>query len=120
MFVVVVAVDSRWLTSALTDRVIALRPSSAIPKQATPQDYLKKIFQLLFWVQPLPTEGRARLVHGLLSDSIRIADGSAPPRRPGRPLDGLQVGPRERELADSMLARYGAEVRLDTSPLVLA
>ena len=70
MFVVVVAVDSRWLTSALTDRLVALRPSQATPGQPTPKDYLEKIFQLPFWVQPLPPAGRQQLLHGLLTNSV--------------------------------------------------
>lgn len=119
MFVVVVAVDSRWLTSALTDRLVALRsPSPADSGQPTPKDYLEKIFQLPFWVQPLPPAGREQLLHGLLIDSVRDPGGGAGPDDEPR-YDGLRVGDPEADVIEAMLVRHGAEVRLDTSPLVL-
>jgi hypothetical protein len=119
MFVVVVAVDSRWLTSALTDRLVALRSSQATPGQPTPKDYLEKIFQLPFWVQPLPPAGRRQLLHGLLTDSVREhGDGTGPDGR-AHQADGLHLGDPEEELIKTMLLRHGTEVRLDTSPLTL-
>ncbi len=132
MFVVVVAVDSRWLTSALTDRLVALRSepvdqdseergrrgSRASSGRATPKDYLEKIFQLPFWVQPVPTPGRKQLVHGLLADSVRHSDGDDSDQHSER--DGwLELTEREREAVEAMLTRHGADVRLDTSPLTL-
>jgi hypothetical protein len=119
MFVVVVAVDSRWLTSALTDRLVALRPSPADIGQPTPKDYLEKIFQLPFWVQPVPPDGRAQLVHGLLRDSVRGHMEVGGPERHLAAGNGLRLGDREEQLVEAMLLRYGSEVRLDTSPLVL-
>ena len=119
MFVVVVAVDSRWLTSALTDRLVALRSPQADAGQPTPKDYLEKIFQLPFWVQPLPPAGREQLLRGLLIDSVRDQGGSAgPDDKP--PVEGVQVGDDEVEVIEAMLLRHGTEVRLDTSPLVLS
>ncbi len=123
MFVVVVAVDSRWLTSALTDRLIALRSDAHGENgdgqdRATPKDYLEKIFQLPFWVQPVPPAGRGQLLHGLLADSVRYeGDG---PDEVGAAGDGLALTDREREAVEAMLVRHGAEVRLDTSPLTLS
>jgi len=119
MFVVVVAVDSRWLTSALTDRLVALRPSQATPGQPTPKDYLEKIFQLPFWVQPLPPAGRQQLLHGLLTDSVRAPGDAVGPDRHASQPGGLHVGDPEKELVEAMLLRHGTEVRLDTSPLTL-
>ena len=78
LFVVVVAVDSRWLTSALIDRLVALQPRPAEPDQPTTHDYLEKIFQLPFWVQPLASDGRKALVHGLLRRSVRVPDQALP------------------------------------------
>jgi hypothetical protein len=117
MFVVVVAVDSRWLASALIDRLVALQSRSDQPDRPTTQDYLEKIFQLPFWVQPLPFEGRKALVHGLLRDSVRPdADVDTDPPDRSR---GLPVGPEEEQLAKEMLLTFGTEVRPDTSPLLL-
>ena len=119
MFVVLVAVDSRWLTSALTDRVVALRPASAVTGQPTPKDYLEKIFQLPFWVQPVPPDGRAQLLHGLLLDSVRVSVEVGGPDGRASAASGLPLGDQEEELVATMLLRHGTEVRLDTSPLVL-
>jgi hypothetical protein len=119
MFVVVVAVDSRWLTSALTDRLVALRSSQATPGQPTPKDYLEKIFQLPFWVQPLPPAGRRQLLHGLLTDSVREPGDGTGPDGQAHQDGGLHVGDPEEELIEAMLLRHGTEVRLDTSPLTL-
>jgi hypothetical protein len=117
LFVVVVAVDSRWLTSALTDELKALRNGQANGHRATPQDYLEKIFQLPFWVQPLSAEGRRSLVHGLLEGSVRTNGGN------GGVLEnnghGLHVGPREEELLTAMLSRRGANPRLDAHVLAM-
>jgi hypothetical protein len=117
LFVVVVAVDSRWLTSALVDRLIALQPHSAESDQPTTDDYLEKIFQVPFWVQPLASDDRKALVHGLLSGSVRA------PREASGPDEGdevgLRVGPVEEELAEQMLLTFGSETRPDTSPLLL-
>ena len=117
LFVVVVAVDSRWLTSALIDRLVALQPRPAEPDQPTTHDYLEKIFQLPFWVQPLASDGRKALVHGLLRRSVRVPDQALPDR--GNGSGGLRVGPVEEELAEQMLLTFGTEIRPDTSPLLL-
>ena len=119
MFVVVVAVDSRWLTSALTDRLVALRPSANGAEAPVANDYLEKIFQLPFWVQPLPPDGRAQLLHGLLSDSVRGHADAGGPDGHTAAANGLRLGDREEELVSAMLLRYGSEVRLETSPLAL-
>ena len=118
LFVVVVAVDSRWLSSALVDRLVALQPRAAEPDRPTTQDYLEKIFQLPFWVQPLASEGRKALVHGLLRGSVRAPDQDVGPDRGDR-NGGLRVGPMEKELAEQMLLPFGTEIRPDTSPLLL-
>jgi hypothetical protein len=48
-FVVVAAVDARWLEHALLSEHRALAEGNV----ATPADYLEKIFQVPFWVRPL-------------------------------------------------------------------
>jgi hypothetical protein len=64
LFVVVVAVDSRWLLRSLDNRF-----SEAFDKQdseaPTPQNYLEKIIQIPFWVQPMRPKGFGRLVTSL-------------------------------------------------------
>lgn len=77
LFVVVVAVDARWLAQSLqkhyTDLLVIARHSPNVQlatnlvRQATPQDYLEKIFQIPFWIRPLPREARLRMVQGLLA-----------------------------------------------------
>jgi hypothetical protein len=118
LFVVVVAVDSRWLTSALIDRLIALQPSAAQPDQPTTHDYLEKIFQLPYWVQPLASAGKQALVHGLLRRSVRPEEQDTGPAG-GNGSRGLRVGPAQEELAEHMLITFGTEFRPDTSPLLL-
>lgn len=80
LFVVVVAVDARWLSQSLhTHYQDLLNPghsrdsmvmSEGFGRQASPQDYLEKIFQIPFWVRPLPEEARVRIVQGLVAESV--------------------------------------------------
>jgi hypothetical protein len=74
LFVVVVAVDSRWLAHALQSRYPALAGSSSSNgKAAAPEDYLEKIFQVPFWVRELDSASRSRIVQGLLGGHVRAA-----------------------------------------------
>jgi hypothetical protein len=76
LFVVVVAVDARWLSQSLQAHykklLAANSPRNSIDiskgfsRQASPQDYLEKIFQIPFWVRPLAEEARINIVKGLL------------------------------------------------------
>jgi hypothetical protein len=117
LFVVVVAVDSRWLSFALTDELRALDGAPRGGRRATPQDYLEKIFQLPFWVQPLSTDGRRSLVHGLLEGTVRATDGDGGDG--ATPAPELSVGPREQELLTAMMSRRGADPRLEAHLLAL-
>jgi hypothetical protein len=65
LFVVVVAVDARWLASSLREHYGQLSGPDA-----TPEDYLEKIFQVPFRIQPLPLRQREQMVRGLLMPSI--------------------------------------------------
>ena len=73
LFVVVVAVDARWIEVALRQTYpwlsrdkrniplpTAARPNDAVEpyEYVTPEDYLDKIFQIAFWLEPM-TAGRA-------------------------------------------------------------
>jgi len=80
LFVVVVAVDARWLAQSLQKHYQELlapdvrRNGVRLPedfgRQASPQDYLEKIFQIPFWVRPLPEMARIRIVTDLVDTSL--------------------------------------------------
>lgn len=117
MFVVFVAVDSRWLSSALLEELHALRTVNRGPwtkriDTPTARDYLEKIFQLPFWVQPLSGEERGRVVSGLLGAAVRSdAAGQA------RESHGLALGPKETDAVERMLGQAGSGLLLETSAL---
>jgi hypothetical protein len=111
LFVVVVAVDTRWLASALSHALPILKEKPVADGSApTATDYLEKIFQIPFWVEPLDEDGRFRLLRGLLLPSVAqpVAAGSAP----GGP-GALRVGDREEDAARQMLAEYGSSLDPD-------
>ncbi|MCC6833097.1 MAG: hypothetical protein IT200_17325, partial [Thermoleophilia bacterium] len=66
LFVVVVAVDKRWLAGSLARHYGPLLAASPDGERATPDDYVEKIFQVPFQVPPLDAPARTRLLHGLL------------------------------------------------------
>ncbi len=76
LFVVVVAVDSRWLSQSLQSHYGSLlgpdngAAQNGFPR-ATPQDYLEKIFQIPFWVRPLGDQARLRILQGLVAGSLK-------------------------------------------------
>ncbi|MGH3621674.1 MAG: P-loop NTPase fold protein [Sciscionella sp.] len=65
LFVVVVAVDSRWLASSLREHYAQLGG-----QDAAAEDYLEKIFQVPFLVRPLDAEVRQQMLRGLLAPSL--------------------------------------------------
>ncbi len=65
LFVVVVAVDARWLESSLREHYTQLKDQAAVPA-----DYLEKIFQVPFWVRPLGADTRRQMVRGLLAPNL--------------------------------------------------
>ncbi|GGO87247.1 hypothetical protein GCM10011348_39990 [Marinobacterium nitratireducens] len=89
LFVVVVAVDSRWLRHALTKHFKALTGNQAGKRHATPDDYLEKIFQIPFWIQPIGETARRNIIQGLLRDHLQAADGDGDDSRSGdKPTPG--------------------------------
>jgi hypothetical protein len=69
LFVVVVGVDARWLSRSLAmrhPRQLALDEAVVSDGAAAPRDYLEKIFQVPFWLEPLDTEAARRMLRGLL------------------------------------------------------
>ncbi len=89
LFVVVVGVDARWITRSLQTHYLRLLHSTTEQEQgfsnligkATPHDYLEKIFQLPFWLQPMVEKACKDMVQGLLALQVE-------PRR-GPETDGL-------------------------------
>ena len=87
LFMVVVAVDPRWLRRCLEKHypdLLALRTQEVatvahvVPSRpATAQDYLEKIFQIPFTLQPLKDDGYRRLIRGL-TEQNRMPDTLVP------------------------------------------
>ncbi|MGH3822760.1 MAG: P-loop NTPase fold protein [Pseudonocardiaceae bacterium] len=78
LFVVVVAVDARWLESSLREHYAQLNADAAVPA-----DYLEKIFQVPFWVRPLGADTRRQMVRRLLTPHLarevpETGDGAGP------------------------------------------
>jgi KAP family P-loop domain len=120
LFVVFVAVDSRWLSSALIEQLHALRvvrPGGWTASTDTPtaRDYLEKIFQLPFWVQPLSGSDRGSIVAGLLAPTVRADATTAGSGGPG----GLEVSSERSVALETMLAHTGSGLRLETNSLAL-
>lgn len=79
LFVVVVGVDVRWVARALRKQYPNLLGNPAqlqaagvpaeetIEHRATPHDYLEKIFQIPFWLNPLEEDTTKKMVKGLMS-----------------------------------------------------
>ncbi len=76
LFVVVVAVDSRWLSHALTKHFEALAISNN-SGSATPDDYLEKIFQIPFWIQPLSLPSKRNMIQELLRGHLIMEESDA-------------------------------------------
>jgi hypothetical protein len=79
LFVVVVGVDARWVSRSLSKHYQQLRPIGRDPLQeeiqslgneATPHDYIEKIFQIPFWLKPMEKDGTKHLIRGLLESSL--------------------------------------------------
>jgi hypothetical protein len=77
LFVVVIAVDSRWLRQSLEHEFSAVF-GAGNGTAPTAQDYLEKIIQIPFWLRPLDKDGYERLVNSLIADSAaRVATAGA-------------------------------------------
>jgi hypothetical protein len=81
LFVVVVAVDPRWLLQSLRLHYADMLGASSMPEDLddlwhpTPLNYLEKIIQVPFALRPMSQDGVRSLVNGLLS--VREVSGSA-------------------------------------------
>ncbi len=94
LFMVVVAVDPRWLRRCLEknypDLLVQAAPGAGGPlasRPATAQDYLEKIFQIPFALQAIKDDGYRRMIRGLTRDNVLVERkaplGGATPASPG-------------------------------------
>ncbi len=81
LFVVVVAVDPRWLLSSLAEQYSrefgAVAPEYQMWR-TTPQQYLEKIFQIPFNLRPMSASGFGRIIGNMLPSSAANPAGLAP------------------------------------------
>ena len=116
LFVVVVAVDTRWLTEALASALPLLKEKPSVMGDApTPTDYLEKIFQIPFWVESLDDDGRQRMVRGLLLPSVARSSGTAVEQSG----NALTATAGEQDAAEKMLSVYGPWLDLDAQKFTI-
>jgi len=82
LFAVVIAVDARWIEECLKQSYKWLAPAGASPMaivtdaeisgRITPQDYLEKIFQISFWLEPMTAARGAEYLKSLVRTSRRV------------------------------------------------
>ena len=145
LFIVVVAVDARWVKRSLRDRFSLLLASeqeedkkdAPAPQQAaavehhaadrdefdhmaTPEDYLEKIFQVPFWIRPLGSTSRENLLRALTSDVLSdeeppSRDVPAPPALAPASVDST-IPPAPAEVSPSPVAEASpTQITADTS-----
>ena len=115
-FVVVVAVDARWVSQSLRIGYKDLfgQDDSAdidgdgIPDsfRATPHDYLEKIFQIPFWLYPMNIEGRRNLLTQLMESNLE-----SEPAKESNPLNDVnsnKIVVSERIMANSEAVNINA------------
>jgi hypothetical protein len=86
LFVVVVAVDSRWLLHSVTKSSATFQAADngGSAWTTTPLDYLEKIFQIPYTLQPMARDGYERLVEKLTATQGLIrkeGNGEKPPEK---------------------------------------
>jgi hypothetical protein len=121
LFVVVVGVDSRWLLRAVQGRYAHQLAGAegesgdgdqSDHRQATPQNYLEKIFQIPFSLRPMEDGGFGRLIGSLLP--VRTDPAPTPVSLPLHPGSANGGAPVEDGAGDAA-ATAGAYPRSDSS-----
>lgn len=82
LFVVVVAVDSRWLLRSLEKEYPEflsldhelLGERELVRRASTPQNYLEKIFQIALTIKPMRESGYIQLVDDLVGPTVAVLD----------------------------------------------
>jgi hypothetical protein len=104
LFVVVVGVDSRWVSRSLfkhyegmlADEAITPEQSSELQRPpAESQDFLEKIFQVPFWLRRMDPSAVQRLLHQLITPT----EVEASPLPPAPPPASDTTGPAESNVA---------------------
>jgi flagellar biosynthesis GTPase FlhF len=142
LFVVIVAVDARWMKRSLKERFSLMlnsqeatngnRPESqeedlALGRTATPDDYLEKIFQVPFWIRPLGKKACENLVNALSAEALddhddaannkddaKLNDGAAkPPDANVKGSDGAPAGDAHNTQSEQRVAAEGQTHRAD-------
>lgn len=130
LFVVVVAVDERWLVGSLQEHHAGqLRDADerSLPQLrdtfeglAQPRDYLEKIFQIPYWVPRMTTLGAQALVAELVTTTEAIQIPQLDPTlvvRPDRPKPKVAAGEANAASDDADVA--GPDVESGTPPPAL-
>lgn len=147
LFVVVVGVDARWVSHSLQQHYPNLlhgeealqRHAEGAPMandlgfghDATPHDYLEKIFQIPIWLKPVDPDGSKRMLDGLLAEAL-VADraqveagddggagAEGPAREPAGEPGGVpapQTTDRPRTAAGDGAATTGDLQQIDLTP----
>ena len=89
LFVVVVGVDARWVGRALAKRYPELLAAdgayTVFGRAATARDYLEKIFQIPFWLEPLAPATTKQMLRGLVSPAAASPAGTPQAHEPVEP-----------------------------------
>jgi len=106
LFVVVVGVDSRWLSRSLHEHYRGMLSDEAMGEDkeapAGSQDFLEKIFQVPFWLRRMTPDSVQVLVHSLIS-SYEL-EASTPVEMHAPPPDGVTAAIEPEPAADRSVA----------------
>lgn len=127
LFVVVVAVDARWIEESLINRYTWLRDmdsttapiaSDGQPHQSpsrgrvTPQDYLEKIFQISFWLEPMSSARAASYLGSLVRPRTEPVAVPVTPDTTAEPVQGkIDIGGVEADYMRALAAHVGPSPR---------
>ncbi|RKQ92696.1 KAP-like P-loop domain-containing protein [Solirubrobacter pauli] len=94
LFVVVIAVDPRWLLQSLKLHYAELLKAQDEPHwQSTPLNYLEKIIQIPFTLRPMGPAGTTALVSSLLPVYVPVTDSPAETATPATPSAPVTLAP---------------------------
>jgi hypothetical protein len=115
LFVVVVAVDARWVEESLKQKYGWLAGADGHAR-VTPQDYLEKIFQTTFWLEPMTTARAAEYLKSLVQTSRRRSGSAVDPstdsgRTSSGATESIEIHPLELEYMCALAAYVGPSPR---------
>jgi hypothetical protein len=116
LFVVVVAVDSRWLLDSLATYYREQFPDRAHHgERARPQQYLEKIFQIPYTLLPMSDFGYDTLVNALVLSAVPPPLLPPPPPRAGATRAAVTTGSGEQA---ATIARVGTPSASQPGPIM--